>query len=150
MLNAIRKKLKLTPKLVISVLLIAVLFGLFWKQNANSVSIQFQDDSMTLSAPESDAFTIDIAYGDISSMELVQDLDLGSCVDGTEEELRKNGMWENTAFGQYYLCIYTNIPQYIVLHTTDGVVVFNYESEDTTKKLYEAFVDSGAIAAFAP
>ena len=128
-------------KLFLMVLLIAILLITFWGKDSKQVLLEFQESTMILSAPEEDAFRVSIAYEDISSMELLSELDIGACISGTDLEDRKNGHWSNTAFGDYTLCIYADIPSYIRLDTSEGTVVFNYESSDTTQQLFDALAE---------
>lgn len=128
-------------RILLTVLLIATLLIIFWGQGSKQVLLEFQDHSMILSAPEEESFRLSIAYTDIFHMELLSEFDFGNCISGTDLEDHKNGHWTNDAFGDYTLCIYVDIPAYILLDTVEGTVVFNYESSDTTQQLFHALAE---------
>lgn len=126
--------------LILTIILFAIIFLFLWKDDSKSVLLDFQDTALTLNAPADDAFSVTIPYAGIQSVDLISELAFGRCTDGVDLEDRKNGSWENSAYGDYTLCVYANVPVYIVLHTAQGVTVFNYESESTTQQLYEALL----------
>ena len=132
---------KRTVRILLTILLIAVLAIAFWGKDSKQVSLEFREDDMILSAPEEDAFRVTIAYKDVSSMELLTELVPGVCLSGTDSDIHKTGRWSNEAYGDYTLCISPGIPACIVLDTADGIVVFNYESSDTTIQLFDALTE---------
>ena len=81
-------------------------------------------------------------YVDADSIELHDDLqsfDRGEKVEGKENRQTVSGTYRNSEFGEYQLHIQTKLHNYIVVHAPDGVIVFNLESDDTTKELHRYF-----------
>jgi len=70
-----------------------------------------------------------------------QDLVLGQYASGIETKAYKFGVWENSEFGKYKLCIYANVNRYIVVKTSNDIFVFNFESADSTDSFYKAFLE---------
>ena len=83
-------------------------------------------------------------YKDADSIELFDDLksfDKGELVEGTEKRTVTSGTFRNSEFGEYELHVQTKLHNYIVVHDANGVLVFNVESDDTTKQLYDYFIE---------
>ncbi len=85
-------------------------------------------------------YTIDVAYTEIESAELLKDLDYGVLIEGTDKKKEKSGIWENEMFGEYQLCVNTAINDCIILRTASDTLVINYESAKSTENLYEAIL----------
>lgn len=83
-------------------------------------------------------------YAEAESIELFSDLksfDKGEQVDGTATRSLCSGTWRNSAFGEYQLHVQTKLKNYIVVHDAGGVLVFNFESDETTRSLYDYFME---------
>ena len=86
-------------------------------------------------------------YRDAESIELRDDLknfDQGEMVDGKENRQVLSGTFRNSEFGEYQLHIEKKLNNYIVVHDANGVLVFNIESDETTKILYENLMEQRA------
>jgi hypothetical protein len=68
-------------------------------------------------------------------------LDLGKYISGKETNNYMFGVWDNGEFGEYHLCVYTNVARYIVVKTSNDIFVLNYESVDATDSFYKAFTE---------
>ena len=78
-------------------------------------------------------------YVDAESIELRDDLqsfDRGEKIEGQENRQTVSGLYRNSEFGEYQLHIQVKLHYYIVVHAPDGVIVFNLESDETTKELH--------------
>ncbi len=90
-----------------------------------------------------DGVTHFFTYADADSIELYEDLksfDFGEKVEGQENRQVRSGTYRNSEFGEYQLHVQTKLHNYVVVHAPDGVLVFNLESDDTTKELYKYFI----------
>ena len=125
-------------KLILGICLLAGILIYLFSTRSEEISVAIKDDHMSLSYSSGDSF--DIKYRDILSVTEIQDLDLGKYVSGIETKRYKFGVWDNDEFGEYNLCIYANVVHYIVVETSDGVFVLNFESEDATDSFYKAFL----------
>ena len=86
-------------------------------------------------------------YTDADSIELRDDLkhfDRGEMIDGQENRRVCSGTYRNSEFGEYQLHIQTKLNQYIVVRAPDGVLVIALESDETTRSLYEYFMEQRA------
>lgn len=91
-----------------------------------------------------DGSTHYFTYVDADSIELHDDLksfDTGEKVEGQENRATLSGIYRNDAFGEYQLHIQKKLNYYIVVRNADGVLVFNLESDDTTKELHRYIME---------
>ena len=73
-------------------------------------------------------------------MELRESFDPGTALDGGVKNRICYGLWHNEEFGDYHLFVSEKIDMVIVLQTARGeVLVFNYESEETTRRYFDSF-----------
>jgi hypothetical protein len=132
--NSDQKK-RITRILGICVLVGIIVYLLLARRDSISVAVQGDYLSLSYSA----GGTFEIKYKDIHSVTEIQDLELGNYVSGSQTNQFKFGVWKNSRFGEYDLCIYTNVTRYIVIETKDRTYVLNFESADATESLYKAF-----------
>jgi hypothetical protein len=119
-------------------LLVGILIYLLLMKNNEGISVAVKDDHLSLSYSSGDSFNIN--YQDVLSATETRDLDLGLYVSGTDTKKYKFGVWENSEFGEYNLCMYANVDSYIVMKTSNDIFVFNIESVDATDNFYKAFL----------
>ena len=120
-------------------LLVCILIYLLIKKNNEGISVVVKDDHLSLSFSSGDSF--DLGYKDILSVTEIQDLVPGQYVSGIATKAYNFGVWENSEFGEYNLCIYANVDHYIVVRTSNNIFVFNFESADATDGFYKAFLE---------
>lgn len=122
--------------LTLLVLALAIFFyGVFGR---NILLLTLENESVTLSGPDSSVCSV--PYSNIVSMELHENFDPGAAVDGGIKNHIRYGLWNNDKFGNYNLFVSEKINPVIILQTDSGeVLVFNYESEKTTRSFYESF-----------
>ncbi len=100
---------------------------------AGHTDASLDDDSLTVKA-----FMVnkDIAYSDITLVELRDDVDYGSRVAGYGGAEYRSGKFMNDEFGKYTLAIKRSTSESIVVHHTGGVLVFNLESNGATETFH--------------
>lgn len=125
--------------IAIALILVVTLFG--WGKDEMPVTYQFGEAGMTVTGPEDAPFAVELSYKDIISVSEAGELDTGDNLTGVCTDKCWFGTWKNEAYGEYTLCALPSVSQYIVLETTDGVVVCNYQSADATRSLYTALVE---------
>ncbi len=94
-----------------------------------------------------DGTTHFFTYADADSIELFDDLksfDRGEEVEAKQNRQVTSGTYRNSEFGEYQLHVQNKLSNYIVVHDAGGVLVFNLESNETTKSLYEYFMEQRA------
>lgn len=82
-----------------------------------------------------------VSYDELTAVSYAEDLDLGAAAGGTDDRKAKSGIWKNDQFGEYHLYALPNVTSYVILTAEEGTTVFNYESANTTKQIYDAFYD---------
>jgi hypothetical protein len=126
-------------KIILGICLLAAIMIYLVSTDVESISVAVKNEYLTLSYSSGDSFEIKLK--DITSVSEKEDLDLGKYVSGIETKKYKFGVWENDEFGEYSLCIYSNVEKYIVVETSTNIFVFNIDSDDSTDSFYQAFMD---------
>jgi len=129
------KKIRLI--LGICLIIVLVVYGLTSKVETMIVTVD--DAYMTCSYSSEESHKIQ--FQEINSIYEISELDFGRFVSGIETERYKFGVWENERFGEYNLCGFTNVPEFIVVETGDRVFVLNFESTEATQSFYRAFME---------
>ena len=89
-----------------------------------------------------DGVTHTFVYAEADSIELHDDLKdflaerKGSLVEGDETRTTLSGTYHNDEYGDYQLHVMTKLKTYILVRDANGVLIFNMESDDTTKELH--------------
>ena len=107
--------------------------------SGDSPVLSMGDSSLTINGAGSTSYIID--YEDIQSVELVDSPDYGTSIDGGKKQMYAYGIWNNESWGEYRLYVNTNIDVCIVITEIEGVFVFNYLNEQTTKDFYHSFLE---------
>lgn len=127
-------------RILFTLLIIALgvfFYGVFGR---NTLLLSLDNDTVTLSGPESSSFSV--PFSSISSMELREDFDPGAAVEGGVKNHIRYGLWRNEELGEYRLFASDKIGSVILLRTAEGeILVYNYESEQTTRSHFESFLD---------
>jgi hypothetical protein len=127
-----RSKTALYRNIVIVCLIgVVVTFLLFM----GSVDIALEKEYMNVDATF--VSEQEIAYEDISDVQYVEDYDVGSRTNGIGSFTLEAGRFKNDDLGRYRLYSYTSCEDYIILTTTNEMVVVNQKSKEETKQLYQ-------------
>lgn len=121
------------------ILIVAVLIS-----GAGSVSASVDADGLHVSAP---MVNERIAYENITSIELRSSFDEGQRVGGFGGSHVQSGNFRNSEFGRYLLAEYTSVPNYIVVHYSDRVLVFNLDTAELTLETYDQLLTMLPISA---
>ncbi len=89
---------------------------------------------LTLSGPEKTS--VELRYDEVFSAELAENPDYGANIGGGVRGSFHYGTWENEEWGTYEAFVSEKIPCCIVLRTENATIAFNFESQDTTERLY--------------
>ena len=123
--------------LIFIFLAVATVFALVY--SGDSTLLDVGESSLTITGAGSTSYTID--YEDIQSVELVYSPDYGTSIDEGKKQMYAYGIWNNESWGEYRLYVNTNIDVCIVITEIEGVFVFNYINEQTTKDFYNSFLE---------
>lgn len=112
---------------------LTVLFSMC--ESANLIKVNFGDEVLAIHSSD---YSMNIAYTDIASMELVESPVLGTPVDGKNNDALRSGVWQNDIWGEYHLCFDTDANHCIAVHLDDGrTFVFNRKDDQETKAIYD-------------
>lgn len=129
-----------TRRILLTLLILALAIFFYGVFGRNTLLLSLGDETVTLSGPENSSFSV--PFSSIASMELRESFSPGAAVDGGVKNHIRYGLWHNDEWGDYQLFSSEKIEPVIVLHATDGtVLVYNYESEKTTRSHFETFTD---------
>ena len=123
--------------LIFIFLAVATVFAIVY--SGGSTVLDVGESSLTINGAGNTSYIID--YEDIQSVELVDSPDYGTSIDGGKKQMYAYGIWNNESWGEYILYVNTNIDVCIVITEIEGVFVFNYINEQTTKDFYNSFLE---------
>ncbi len=117
--------------------LVLVIFSIVtFVRGSFSMYLDLGESAIVVSAPQN--FIYQLPYENIADVELIEEFESGTMVDGNANRQYFWGTWENEAWGQYTLCAAKKIDCAILIRETNGnILVINYESEKTTASLAE-------------
>lgn len=129
-----------TRRILLTLLILALAIFFYGVFGRNTLLLSLGDEAVTLSGPENSSFSV--PFSSIASMELRESFSPGAAVDGGVKNHIRYGLWHNDEWGDYQLFTSEKIEPVIVLYTEEGdVLVYNYESDKTTRSHYETFTD---------
>lgn len=129
-----------TRRILLTLLILALTIFFYGVFGRNTLLLSLGDETVTLSGPENSSFSV--PFSSIASMELRESFSPGAAVDGGVKNHIRYGLWHNDEWGDYQLFSSEKIEPVIVLYTEEGdVLVYNYESDKTTRSHYETFTD---------
>ena len=129
-----------TRRILLTLLILALAIFFYGVFGRNTLLLSLGDETVTLSGPENSSFSV--PFSSIASMELRESFSPGAAVDGGVKNRIRYGLWHNDEWGDYQLFSSEKIEPVIVLYTEEGdVLVYNYESDKTTRSHFETFTD---------
>lgn len=124
---------------ILLVLVIVAVFTVFSLINGGTgIRLDFGDDTLTVKGPN--RFSCSVSYDSIAALELVELVDPGAAVSGSENSGFRWGEWSSGAWGPYTLCAGKQADTAICVTTDEGQrLVFNYQNDETTARVFEMF-----------
>lgn len=103
------------------------------------VGVTMESDGLSF---ETDSgYASQIKWDEIQSLELRENLSYGTLVEGVDGNKEKSGIWNSEEFGEYELFSNAKLQRCIICKRESGqVIAFNFESEESTKSLYDAIL----------
>ncbi len=83
-----------------------------------------------------------VSLDGIEDVSLKEGINLGKRTNGMGSIKLSEGSFKNTEFGSYTLYAYNKCKRYIIIDTTNGKVVINAETPESTKELYEKIIEA--------
>lgn len=119
--------------------MIIIFFLLLFFGNDKRFTVRLNDEQLILSYANEEP--VIVKFEDIISVVKLADVHLGEHISGKETKRYKFGVWNNSEYGAYHLCIDVDVNRFILLETANGFVLFNFESDDATDNFYKAFIE---------
>lgn len=132
-------------RICFTVLIILAALLLFRHFTPPPANLSLEGDALSVS--DGDTVEVSIPFAGIRTVSLIETLERGEMVRGTSTRYITRGVWENSAYGEYTLCINERISCCLVIQADSQTLVYNYESSETTQGIYDmlfqAFCDFG-------
>lgn len=91
--------------------------------------------------------TVFIELDKISGLQLVDSFDFGSCIEGEQTKNTISGVYSCEQYAEYTVHAYSKSPSCIIVHSPEGVLVFNCGSVSQTEKMYDRLAQATGITA---
>ena len=131
------KKGKIAVTVALWVAVIAVLS--FFMKPVRNTSCTAEEGRILITGRS--GYELSVDYEKVTAIEYRQEMDYGALIDGVDDGKEKSGRWENDELGQYLLCVNAKVEPCIVLRTAEQTMVVNFESQQSTRALYDALVE---------
>lgn len=122
--------------------LIIIAAAIGWKLmggGSAAILLDAGDTTLTLHAPSDYALTAE--YAEIMTMSVVETPEQTVLEAGVTERNIAYGERNDPRYGLCEICILDKVPVCICLQTVDRTLLFNYESEDSTRTLFDALAE---------
>ena len=109
-------------------------------RNVQAIGVRLSQEETELTVVGADAAAHVLVFSALESVELFPDLenlDRGEQLDGEDTKTVTSGRFRNAAYGEYALHVMNKLHNYILTRGPDGTLVFNFESDETTKAVYD-------------
>lgn len=126
-----------TAVTVIAVILAGIAASFLRGGGEDPAYLTFHSEGYLSIKDESGAVT-DVYYTDMTAVDYVQSPDFGTPEGGSIAEDTRLGQWRSPQFGSYRSCTQTGLNSCIWIRTAEGAYVISWESDDTTRALYQA------------
>ena len=121
---------------ILFLFVVTVIIAFF--DGANAVRVSFGKESVDIRA---DQYSMNIPYDMVTRAELMDLPQFGEPIDAVGNQSVHTGFWKNSTWGEYYLCIDSDVKNAIVASLNDGrIFVFNSNNEEKTQKIFEEFL----------
>lgn len=133
--EAVKKSRKLNSICFIVIIVLFLGYSTFFHKS--TIEVAMDDETFGLVTLENEAITFPLK--NVESVELGDNLstfDRGTLQAGTEDSSYYSGTYVNDAFGEYQLHVNLKVDSYVIVHYTDGILVFNSSTADHTTELY--------------
>ncbi len=125
--------MKSSPMKVLITIITLVLAGILILF-VGSVNVSITNNSVSVKGTFVSGTTIPIK--EITSVEYVDSLDIGSRQFGMGTYKMASGTYQNERFGSYKLYSYSKVNAFVIIHYGDKILVFNQSNVENTKKFY--------------
>ena len=139
--KAVKRSRKLNSICLVVIIVVFLVYSLFFQKPKVEAAMDDQTFALITLSEENIAFYLT----DVESVELCDDFsefDKGTFQSGTEDSSCCSGTYVNDAFGEYQLHVNLKVDPYVIVHYTDGILVFNTPTKNETTELYTKLLDA--------
>lgn len=133
-----RKKEKRSARVSLVILVVTVIFVII-AMFAGSVNVSLDNDKISLHV--SGWSDKEVLYSDIQSIDYSEQFTSGRRTNGLGNYAVKAGHFKNNTYGAYLLYSNNKCKEYIILDTTEGIVVFNAKDAEKTRTMYQEILE---------
>ena len=116
--------------------LIIIGYSLWRSHGSDSLKMQWTEEALTITDPSGGTYSLQLE--NINSISYQSDWNFGDCPESKENHFYRYGRCENDTVGKYQLYASKNCSSVILIRTDTETTAVSYESDTTTKQLYEA------------
>ncbi|MCD7744102.1 MAG: PH domain-containing protein [Lachnospiraceae bacterium] len=129
--------LKQIVAIIAVVAVIALVFGR--RSGKSTMKLSADDSGITMTYED---FSLSIVYDEIEEIQLMDELESGTCLSGGTIGDYQYGEYESEDLGEYTLCITSKADNYLLVKRTDGTcAVFNWSGTQDTSALYDGILE---------
>lgn len=123
---------------IFSIFCIVAIFAMFTGgfQGTNGM-VSYQMDGEKLGITFQDHAPVFIPYEEIEDVEWRDTFSMGDSIESGQWDGGWYGTYENEEYGKYQLYLYSDVGNYIVIHSEQGVLVFNDSTEKSTRQAFQ-------------
>ena len=104
---------------------------------SNKVRVKFDETSVDIVTTK---YSMNVPYNMVDSISLTDKPELGTQIDGYNDNIVAYGIWENDTWGEYTACIEGATDNCIVISLTDGrTFVISRRDNEETQRVFEEF-----------
>ena len=129
---------KLNIFCAVVIILAATVFFLMG-DSGSSDALSWDEHALTLTLSDTMVYTI--PYADITHVKLLENVDLGTCLSGSDTSKSHYGIWENEVAGKYILYAQQSVSPIIQISTEGEYYWVALENKETTTAFFNAFID---------
>lgn len=123
--------------LIFTLLLFFIIIGLALCKSSSLVEVTFSDEAVDI---VSSAYTMNIPYDMVESIELIKIDEDDEIVNGVADIAMRTGVWRNEVWGEYHACVDLQTANCIAVHLDDGrVFVFSRRNAEETAADFATF-----------
>jgi len=121
--------------LILTGVILIITFILLLVTVGTKADAKLEYDGMIVRGP---MLHVKIPYGDISSVEMREEMDFGWRIGGYAGVSRLGGKFRNKEFGNYDISVNIYVKKYIIVRRRNGkTLVFNHKTAEETVLFYE-------------
>lgn len=139
--NPQAKGRKVATIIIVALFLIGIIQALTGSRGF--VTTEINDQYLGVDGTYGDPVFLELAS--ISDVQLVDTFDFGTCIEGEETKNTVSGTYSCNEYGTYTVHAYIN-EACIIVHSPDGVLVFNCGSDSHTEDFYTQLAEAATKA----